>query len=106
MREAAPDLPGLSLPTVYATLDLFDELGMARRVDPGVGPALYDPRTDGHGHFACRECGRVVDVEGKADTTELTRAARAAGMRIDAEQVLLTGVCDQCVVCEQAAPAN
>ena len=97
MREAAPDLPGLSLPTVYATLDLFDELGVARRVQSGVGPALYDPRTDGHGHFACRECGRVLDLEGEADTTALVRAARSAGMSVDGEQVLVTGTCDRCL---------
>ena len=96
MREAAPGLPGLSLPTVYATLDLFDELGVARRVESGVGPALYDPRTDGHGHFACRGCGRVVDLEGEADTGALSRAARASGLRVDSAQVLLTGVCDRC----------
>ena len=96
MREAAPDLPGLSLPTVYATLDLFDELGVARRVESGVGPALYDPRTDGHGHFACRECGRVVDVEGEADTAALADDARASGLRVEGIQVLLTGVCDSC----------
>jgi Fe2+ or Zn2+ uptake regulation protein len=103
MHEAAPHLPGLSLPTVYATLDLFDELGVARRVDPGVGPALYDPLTDGHGHFACRECGRVVDLEGATDTAALAEVARSAGLRVDATQVLLTGLCDRC---SQAAPAR
>ncbi len=96
MREAAGELPGLSLPTVYAALDLFDDLGLARRVDPGTGPALYDPRTDGHAHFACRGCGRVVDLEGQADTAAVARAAGSAGMRVDNAQVLLTGLCERC----------
>ena len=96
MREAAPRLPGLSLPTVYATLDLFDELGVARRVDPGAGPALYDPRTDGHGHFVCNRCGRVLDLDGEVDTAALAGAAHSAGMRVDGAQVLLNGLCDRC----------
>src|ERR671928_1933342 len=53
-------LPGISLPTVYATLELFEELGIARRVTGGRrpgGPVLYDPRPDPHHHLVCRRCG-------------------------------------------------
>ena len=32
-EAVAPKLPGISLPTVYATLELFEELGIVRRVD-------------------------------------------------------------------------
>lgn len=96
MREASDELPNLALPTVYATLDLFDELGVARRVDAGKGPALYDPRTDGHGHFACRECGRVVDVDAPVDLANATQAAGSAGHRVEGTQVLLVGICSRC----------
>src|SRR6266403_1088110 len=44
-------LPGLSLPTVYATLELFEDLGLVRRVSTVGSTALYDPRTDEHQHF-------------------------------------------------------
>jgi Fe2+ or Zn2+ uptake regulation protein len=96
MQEAAEQLPNLSLPTVYATLDLLDELGVARRVDAGKGPALYDPRTDGHGHFACRRCGRVVDVDASVDLANATHAAGSAGHRVEGTQVLLVGICSRC----------
>src|SRR3954453_20782325 len=55
LRQAAERLPGMSLPTVYATLDLLTELGLARRVSVG-GPVLYDPRTEDHAHMGCRRC--------------------------------------------------
>ncbi len=96
MREARDQLPSLSLPTVYAALDLFDELGVARRVDAGPGPALYDPRTDDHGHFACRRCGRVVDVDASVDMAPATDTAATEGHRVEAAQVLLVGLCSQC----------
>ena len=62
-RSIRDELPGTSIPTVYATLDLLVELDLARRVDAGGGPALYDPRVDPHQHMVCRRCGRVEDLD-------------------------------------------
>src|SRR3954453_17178115 len=55
-------LPRPSLPTVYATLELFEGLGLVRRVDAGGPAALFDPRTEPHAHFACRACGTGSDL--------------------------------------------
>ena len=96
LRRSAGQLPRLSLPTVYAALDLFVELGLARRVDAGTGTVLFDPRTDEHQHFACRSCGRVVDVDAKLDLAPAERAARAGGLRVEAAQVVLAGQCERC----------
>src|SRR5690242_15325297 len=49
-------LPGVSLPTVYATLELLEELGQVRRVAIPGGPALFDRRTAPHHHMVCRSC--------------------------------------------------
>ena len=92
-RAVGRQLPNLALPTVYDALELFDELGLARRVDAGAGPTLFDPRADHHAHFACRVCGRVVDVEDAPDITAASASARAAGLRVEGAQVLLTGTC-------------
>src|SRR3954447_13419952 len=35
LDEASEQLPGVSLPTVYATLELFEQLGIVRRVNGG-----------------------------------------------------------------------
>jgi Fe2+ or Zn2+ uptake regulation protein len=95
LNAAAPHLPGLSLPTVYATLDLFEQLGVARRID-GAGAVLYDPRTDPHQHFRCRRCGRVVDVDAPVDERRLAASARAAGLQVDDVEITLRGLCDDC----------
>src|SRR5207302_1914421 len=63
-RAVEDELPGIATPTVYATLDLFVELGLARRIATGA-PALYDARLDPHQHAACRRCGRVQDIDGR-----------------------------------------
>src|SRR5256885_12647858 len=79
MRELGQQLPNVSVPTVYATLELFEELGLIRRVAMEGGPSLFDSRTDEHNHVACRRCGRVEDVEVPVDDRRIRSAARAAG---------------------------
>jgi len=96
LRAAAAHLPGLSLPTVYATLDLFEQLGVARRIDGAGAAVLYDPRTDAHQHFRCRRCGRVLDVDAALDERRLVAAARAAGLEVEGVEVTLRGLCDDC----------
>ena len=88
LRLASAQLPGVSLPTVYATLDLLAELGVARRVSVG-GPVLYDPRVEDHAHLRCRECGAVSDVDVPFDTAVALRAARAAGFEAEGAELVV-----------------
>src|SRR5256885_11188151 len=71
-------LPGISLPTVYATLEVLQELGLIRRVHTPT-KLLFDPRSDEHAHALCRRCGRVEDVEARADLSAALARARRGG---------------------------
>jgi Fe2+ or Zn2+ uptake regulation protein len=95
LRRASEQLPGMSLPTVYATLDLLAELGEARRVSVG-GPVLYDPRTEDHAHLRCRVCGEVTDLDVPLDAVAALRAARAAGFEPDTAELVVEGRCAAC----------
>jgi Fe2+ or Zn2+ uptake regulation protein len=94
-RAAAGRLPGLALPTVYAALELFEELGLVRRVPAGAA-VIWDPVADGHAHLVCRRCGRVVDVPAAVDAAAAVTAAVADGGRVDAAEVVLRGLCERC----------
>jgi Fe2+ or Zn2+ uptake regulation protein len=89
-------LPGLSLPTVYATLDLLEELGLARRVAGVDGAALYDPRTEPHHHLVCRECGAAEDVDIPLDLGPAEAAARSRGFHPRHAEVTVSGLCSRC----------
>jgi Fe2+ or Zn2+ uptake regulation protein len=90
------ELPGTSTPTVYATLELLVELGLARRVDAGAGAALYDPRVEPHQHMVCRRCGRIDDLDGPIDTSGLGRRAGETGFHPESVQVVISGLCAEC----------
>ncbi len=96
MQAAAPRLPGLSLPTVYATLELLSGLGLVRRVEAGGHAVRWDPDPAPHAHFACDACGEVQDVPGSADAGALERTARRAGLVVDGVDVVLHGRCAAC----------
>jgi Fe2+ or Zn2+ uptake regulation protein len=96
LERSRPVLPNVSLPTIYATLDLFEELGVVRRV-PGTGPAqVYDTRGDQHHHIRCNVCGRVADLDASLDGEAALAAARAQGFVPDRAEVVVTGRCAAC----------
>lgn len=94
--EVASRMPGVSLPTVYATLDLLEELGLVRRVATEGGTTVYDPRTEQHHHMICRRCGAIADVDAPVDHVSLMSAARGAGFDPDEAQVVIRGLCAPC----------
>ena len=58
---------GMSLATVYSTLELFTRRGLCRRINPAHGPdrraggARYDADTTEHAHVVTAD-GRVIDL--------------------------------------------
>ena len=89
-------LPGVSLPTVYATLELLEELGLVRRVSTPRGRTVYDPRTEPHHHIVCRRCGRIEDLDAPVDTAGARDAAEAAGFAVEHGELQLSGLCADC----------
>ena len=96
LSEASDRLPGVSLPTVYATLELFEELGIVSRVNGGGGTLLWDTRADAHHHMICRRCGRVEDLETPIDLDRARRSAAGSGFHPDRAEVVVSGLCASC----------
>jgi Fe2+ or Zn2+ uptake regulation protein len=94
--HVSEQMPGVSLPTVYATLELLEEIGLVRRVPTEAGTAVYDPRTEDHHHLVCRNCGEIRDVDAPVDRDALLAAARAQDFSPDGAQVVVRGLCANC----------
>jgi Fe2+ or Zn2+ uptake regulation protein len=94
-RAVQHELPGVSVPTIYATLDLFVELGLARRIDTATA-ALYDAGLEPHQHAVCRRCGRVQDVDGRLNAGTFLGAARESGFQPQGAELIITGLCAEC----------
>jgi Fe2+ or Zn2+ uptake regulation protein len=96
LLEAVGDrLPSISLPTIYATLELFEELGMVRRVQR-AGTTLFDPRTEPHHHLVCTVCGSIEDLDSELGTAEIERAADRRGFARERIEAVVHGRCAAC----------
>lgn len=96
LRAAEDRLPSLSLPTVYATLELLEELGAVRRVSTPAGATMYDPCPEPHQHLACRACGQLVDLDVPLDAAAAFAAAELRGAHPEHAELVLTGLCPAC----------
>jgi Fur family transcriptional regulator, stress-responsive regulator len=95
LDAVADRLPNVALPTIYATLELLEELGMVRRVQR-AGTTLFDPRVQPHHHLVCTVCGSMEDLDADLDTTKLERAATAQGFEHERIEAVVHGRCASC----------
>lgn len=62
-KEIVQEIPTLSKTTVYNTLNLFMENGLASIITIDELETRYDADMKLHGHFKCVKCGAVEDIE-------------------------------------------
>ena len=90
--------PRLGLVTVYRTLELFEQFGLACRVHLAEGCHGYVLRQPGHRHILlCQHCGQSVEFSGHDDLDALAaRVADQTGYHIDEHWLQLFGICPAC----------
>lgn len=96
-RTVRADLPGISLGTVYKSLETLVGCGLARKLAGGNGSARYDGRMDPHFHARCLECGRLRDVPGPAHPVSFVDMPIAmGGFSVTELRLEVVGYCDGC----------
>jgi len=91
------DLPGISLATVYKSLETLVGCGLASKLTYSDGSARYDGRTDPHHHARCRECGQVLDIDGTLSDDQLrVLRANSEGFMVTGYRLELSGICPEC----------
>ena len=97
-KSLAPQYPGLSLATVYKTLDSFCEAGLLQELNVNEGRFRYDANMEAHPHFVCRSCAQVLDVQGISGAEDMRRqVADMLGVTVDKEQLFFYGTCKACL---------
>ncbi len=91
------EFPELSLGTVYRNLRQLEEEGLIVSVGVIDGQEHFDGCVAPHGHFVCRRCGAVKDLD-VACSDDLTREAEGrTGGRAERVEVRVSGVCRECL---------
>ena len=102
-----PEIPDLSLGTVYRNLAMFKEEGTILSLGVVHGLERFDRRVDPHCHLACQRCNRVLDVE-ELDLPETLcqQAAEITGGTVTSWNLLFLGLCDTCKQKTEAKQEN
>ena len=87
----------VNIATVYRTLDLLVELGMASRSDLGGGTTVYATSFHGsHVHLVCRQCGSVIEMDAAPFTGLFESIAADHGFVCGPTHFGVSGLCSDC----------
>ena len=96
-QRLKPDVPDLSLGTVYRNINMFKNEGTVVSVGVVRGQERLDARTENHAHFICNRCGHVADIEGLDEKTDLDSLARElVDGEVEGHRITVFGLCGAC----------
>jgi len=84
--------------TVYRTLRLLCEAGLARELHFGDGIARYEPAVDDthHDHLICKSCGKNIEVIDENIEKLQVKLAAKHGFTLTSHRMYLYGTCKEC----------
>lgn len=97
-RQVQKSAPDIGYTTVYRTLKLLADAGLAVVKNFGDGYARYESavRQDHHDHLICTECGTIHEfVNDQIESLQKTIALRH-GFQVTDHTLDIYGICRQC----------
>ncbi len=90
--------PGVGQATVYRTLKLFVEAGLAREMMLPDGQTRYEHQLVGehHDHLICTGCNAIIEFEDELIEQLQCEIAKRHGFRLTAHKMQLFGLCPAC----------
>ncbi len=95
-NAAKKELPSLTEPTVYRTLDFLAENGLVRPSHRGNGRVSYEIAGSDHHHLVCRNCGNEMEVEHSLLKTMYQKLESTSGYKLTDSHLTFFGLCPQC----------
>ena len=96
LERVRAQLPGVSLGTIYRTLDILRGIGLVQIFSHAGGAARYEAALDKHHHLVCTRCHDVINVNvAEAPALAQTIAGEHGYNDVDCALVV-TGHCPRC----------
>lgn len=99
--------PTIGHTTVYRTLKLLTEAGLAREVRFGDNKTYYEHHFEHehHDHMICTQCGRVIEFFSAEIEAMQDKVAEENGFIPTHHSLRLWGLCSECAVSTTQSPA-
>lgn len=88
--------PGISLATVYNTVNLFVELGLVRELTNADRSSRFDGDVSDHYHLVCNKCGSIFDYHGRDLDDIEAEVTRDTGFQVSSRRLDFFGICPNC----------
>jgi Fur family transcriptional regulator, ferric uptake regulator len=100
--------PSVGHTTVYRTLKLLTEAGLAREVRFGDNKTYYEHHYNHqhHDHMICTECGMVIEFYSRDIEDLQDQMADKFGFRPTHHSLRLWGICEDCQKKESSPPST
>jgi Fur family ferric uptake transcriptional regulator len=88
----------VSVATVYRTMKLLSESGLAHARNFGDGQTRYEPAVGKHhhDHLICTRCGTIVEFENDRIEQMQDAVAKKHGFKVTSHKMELYGLCKNC----------
>jgi Fur family transcriptional regulator, ferric uptake regulator len=96
--QVAKTNPRIGYVTVYRTLKLLTQLGLATRRKFEDGETRYEPASEGshHDHLICLDCGKIIEFEDPTLEALQKGIAQRYRFKISHHLMELYGRCEEC----------
>lgn len=91
--------PTIDRASVYRTIELFEQLGIIKKLYIGwkYRIELSEKFSHHHHHISCIHCGKITTFEETKDISDaLVAISRQADYHLTSHQIELTGICQHC----------
>jgi Fur family transcriptional regulator, ferric uptake regulator len=90
--------PRIGYTTVYRTMKLLTDSGLAREVDLADGITRYEHlfNHEHHDHMVCMECGRSIEFYNPDLETLQDSASEQLGFKVMDHRLQIYGLCSDC----------
>ena len=95
-KKARIQLPGLTEPTVYRTLEFLADIALVRPSYASNGHLTYEIAGNDHHHIICRNCSGEIEVEHTLLESLYRILETTSGYRSINSHVTFFGVCPKC----------
>lgn len=102
------EMAGVGYATVYRTMKLFAEAGVAHERHFQDGQTRYEPvvTDEHHDHLICMDCGKIFEFEDPTIEARQSDIARAHGLRVTSHRHEIYGACIAPATCPHSRPTQ
>ena len=97
-EQVRKKIPNISLGTIYRNLKLLADEDKIMELEINGGASRFDGNTEFHHHFACKQCGKILDVtlNEQMESQMIDSISKETGLKITNHFCEFAGICREC----------